>query len=121
MTVNGYPNLFFPAGPQGPLSFTSGPIGIEMKCGIICDAIGRLQADGNTILELTAAAQETWSQYVKSHFDGTLFLDSLDSWFLGENIPGKKREVLSYAAGLSQYEMDCEKLSILGTDSHGSS
>ncbi|KAF7936208.1 uncharacterized protein EAE98_002427 [Botrytis deweyae] len=109
MTINGYPNLFFLAGPQGPLSFSSGPIGIEVQCGLICDAIKQLLAQGSTVVEPTVAAQETWSQHVKSQFDGTLFLDSPDSWFLGGNIPGKKRELLTYAAGLPQYQMDCEK------------
>ncbi|GKZ37787.1 hypothetical protein AbraIFM66950_009545 [Aspergillus brasiliensis] len=109
MSIHGYPNLFFLAGPQGPLSFTSGPIGIEVQCQLICDAIQSLHAGGHTIFEPTASAQDAWSHRVKAMLDGTLFLQSPDSWYLGGNIPGKKRELLTYAAGLPQYQKDCQK------------
>jgi cyclohexanone monooxygenase len=38
--------------------------------------------------------------------DATLF-PRADSWYLGANIPGKPREILSFAGGLPAYMAKC--------------
>jgi hypothetical protein len=40
--------------------------------------------------------------------DATLFPQA-DSWYLGANIPGKPREMLSFAGGLSTYMAKCNE------------
>jgi len=40
--------------------------------------------------------------------DATLF-PLADSWYMGANIPGKKREQLNYVGGLPLYEEECRK------------
>lgn len=42
--------------------------------------------------------------------DATLFpLNNSCSWYLGANIPGKKREPLNYIGGIVQYAKSCEE------------
>jgi hypothetical protein len=40
--------------------------------------------------------------------DATLF-PRADSWYLGANIPGKRREMLSFAGGLATYMAKCNE------------
>lgn len=32
-----------------------------------------------------------------------------DSWYMGANVPGKKREQLNYLGGIEQYEGECRE------------
>jgi hypothetical protein len=37
-------------------------------------------------------------------------LGQADSWWMGANIPGKKREMLNYPGGLPLYEQQCQNV-----------
>uniref|UniRef100_A0AC34FWL0 Flavin-containing monooxygenase n=1 Tax=Panagrolaimus sp. ES5 TaxID=591445 RepID=A0AC34FWL0_9BILA len=47
-------------------------------------------------------AQEKWSIEIQEMANLTLF-PLADSWYMGANIPGKKREMLNYSAGVPKY------------------
>jgi hypothetical protein len=54
------------------------------------------------------AAEEAWRAQVIEIASGTLF-PRADSWYLGANIPGKPREMLTFAGGLSTYMTNCNE------------
>jgi hypothetical protein len=58
--------------------------------------------------EPTASADEAWREKVLEVAAGTLF-PRADSWYMGANIPGKPREMLAYAGGLSSYMDLCNE------------
>jgi len=57
-------------------------------------------------IEPTRQAEEDWYKTCKDLNDGTLF-PMTKSWYMGTNIPGKKKEQLNYIGGLPLYEKTC--------------
>jgi cyclohexanone monooxygenase len=58
--------------------------------------------------EATVPAEEAWRAHVHQIADQTLF-PRADSWYLGANIPGKPREMLSFAGGFATYMSECNE------------
>ena len=103
MTCNGYPNMFFLYGAQGPTAFSNGPSSVEAQGDWIVDAIKKIKDEEIKSINPTKAAEEKWRQNVKDLSDKTLFPGTA-SWYMGANVPGKPREQLNYAGGLPLYE-----------------
>ena len=57
-------------------------------------------------IEPTHDAEKKWKQDIQDMSDQTLF-PLTDSWYMGANIPGKKREQLNYIGGIHNYEKAC--------------
>ncbi|TKA70787.1 hypothetical protein B0A49_07354 [Cryomyces minteri] len=108
MTCNGYPNMFFLYGAQGPTAFSNGPSCVECQGDWIVDAIAKLRKDDINYLEATKEAEEEWRRKVTEISDKTLF-PGTSSWYMGANVPGKPREQLNYAGGLPLYEKECRE------------
>ena len=107
MTCNGYPNMFFLYGAQGPTAFSNGPSCVEVQADWIVQAIDKLKAEGIKRIDPTREAEEEWRNKVQELSDKTLF-PSANSWYMGANIPGKPREQLNYAGGLPKYDEECQ-------------
>jgi hypothetical protein len=80
-------------GAQGPTAFSNGPSCVECQGDWIIDALAKMRKENITFLNATREAEEAWNQKVTELSDKTLFPIS-DSWYMGANIPGKKREQL---------------------------
>lgn len=122
---SGCPNLFMIYGPQGkfssgillkilltfytaPTAFSNGPVFIESQVDILVDLIKKLEKEGIRSIEGQRSAEEQWKQAIQDANDKTL-LPLTDSWYMGANIPGKKREQLNYLGGIANYELECRK------------
>ncbi|KAL5001561.1 hypothetical protein BDV10DRAFT_198942 [Aspergillus recurvatus] len=108
MTRRGYPNMFLCYAVHGPTALSSGPVSIEMQARWIIDAIRKIDESGLSYVEPTEEAERTWKATVNQIADMTLF-PKADSWYMGANIPGKKREMLNFPGGLPMYEEMCWK------------
>ncbi|KAL4884783.1 hypothetical protein BJY04DRAFT_170473 [Aspergillus karnatakaensis] len=108
MTRKGYPNMFFTYGAQAPGALSNGPTSIEMQGRWILDAIQKIDESGLTYIEPTDEAESGWKALINQITDMTLF-PKADSWYMGANIPGKKREMLNFPGGLPLYEQLCRK------------
>ncbi|KAI9812561.1 MAG: hypothetical protein M1827_004550 [Pycnora praestabilis] len=106
MTCNGYPNMFFLYGAQGPTAFSNGPSCVEVQGDWIVDAIKKLKADGIKTFNPSQDAEQEWRRKVTELSDKTLF-PGTSSWYMGANIPGKPREQLNYAGGIPLYDKEC--------------
>ncbi|KAF2236768.1 FAD/NAD(P)-binding domain-containing protein [Viridothelium virens] len=106
MTCNGFPNMFFLYGAQGPTAFSNGPSCVEVQGDWIVDAIAKCKQEGVSRLEATKDAEEEWRQKVTDLSNKTLF-PGTSSWYMGANVPGKPREQLNYAGGIPLYEKEC--------------
>jgi hypothetical protein len=80
-------------GAQGPTAFSNGPSCVEVQGDWIIDALAKLRKEKITYLNATRESEQDWNRKVTELSDKTLFPIS-DSWYMGANIPGKKREQL---------------------------
>jgi cation diffusion facilitator CzcD-associated flavoprotein CzcO len=108
MAVAGFPNLLFVYGPHSPNAFANGPTCAELQGDWIVQLLDHVRQRDWTRFEATAAAEEGWRAQVHAIADATLFPQA-DSWYFGANIPGKPREMLSFAGGLSNYIAKCNE------------
>jgi len=108
MAAAGFPNLLFVYGPQSPNGFCNGPTCAEVQGDWIVRLLDHLRQRNYTRVEATVAAEEAWRAQVLALADATLF-PRADSWYLGANIPGKPREMLSFTGGLPAYLAKCRE------------
>jgi cation diffusion facilitator CzcD-associated flavoprotein CzcO len=108
MAAAGFPNLLFVYGPQSPNGFCNGPTCAEVQGDWIVRLLDHLRQGNYTRVEATVAAEEAWRAQVLALADATLF-PRADSWYLGANIPGKPREMLSFTGGLPAYLAKCRE------------
>jgi cation diffusion facilitator CzcD-associated flavoprotein CzcO len=108
MAAAGFPNLLFVYGPQSPNGFCNGPTCAEVQGDWIARLLDHLRQRNYTRVEATVAAEEAWRAQVLALADATLF-PRADSWYVGANIPGKPREMLSFTGGLPAYLAKCRE------------
>ena len=105
----GFPNALFSYGPQSPAAFCNGPTSAELQGDTLADLLDYLRANGKSRIESTTGADTGWTEEIAQMLSASLF-DQADSWYLGANIPGKKRQLLNYPGGVPAY---AEKLKTL--------
>jgi acetone monooxygenase len=79
----------------------------------ITGCIGYLRAHGLTEIEPTKSIQDQWVKYHDDIANSTLIAKT-DSWYMGSNVPGKQRRMLSFAGGVVTYHQNCEELGVRG-------
>jgi cation diffusion facilitator CzcD-associated flavoprotein CzcO len=107
MMVPDTPNLFIVYGPQAPTSLANGPPFIEMEVDWVYQVIEKMQKEGLSSIEPTQAAAEAWRDEVHAVSQYTLY-PKADSWYMGSNIPGKRREPLVYLGGMQRWWKSCK-------------
>lgn len=100
------PNFFMVYGPQAPTSLANGPPFIEMEVDWICKTISKMQEKNVRSIEPTQQAAEAWREQVVAVSNHTLY-PKTDSWYMGANIPGKRREPLIYLGGMQSWWKSC--------------
>jgi len=95
MAIPGFPNLLMLYGPQSPTAFCNGPTCAELQGEWVVELLCHTRASGYATLEATPEAAERWGEHMRATFSQTLLYQA-DSWYMGANIPGKKRELLYY-------------------------
>jgi hypothetical protein len=65
----------------------------------IIDAMVKLRDEGITYCDPTHEAELEWRKKIDELSDKTL-IPQTKSWYMGDNVPGKVREQLSFAGGL---------------------
>ncbi len=98
----GFPNLLASYGPQSPSGFWFGPSSAEIQGEHIIEFLMYMRDHGLSRLEPTREAEEAWRVECLELAKPTLFPQA-DSWYMGANIPGKKREIQMYPGGVPKY------------------
>ncbi|MCW2722685.1 NAD(P)/FAD-dependent oxidoreductase [Pseudonocardia sp.] len=104
----GFPNLLYIYGPQSPSAFCNGPTCAELQGEWVVECLEHLRNNGLTRIEATPEAERAWGEHVAELTAGTLF-PRAQSWYMGANVPGKKRELLAYPGGLPTYLQKCNE------------
>jgi cation diffusion facilitator CzcD-associated flavoprotein CzcO len=102
-----FPNLLYIYGPQSPSAFCNGPTCAELQGDLVVACIEHVRRNNLRRIEATQEAEEAWRDHVAELVDATLF-PRAQSWYMGANIPGKKREMLVYPGGLPLYLQKCK-------------
>ncbi len=105
----GFPNLFTIIGPHNGGTFCNIPRCIEQNVEWVTECIKYLRENNVERIQASPQAEEAWTEHVAEVVDQTL-LPQIDSWFMGANIPGKKRNFLLYAGGSQNFRARCEEI-----------
>ena len=110
--VPGFPNLFIVAGPGSPSVLANMFVAIEQHVDWIADCLAHLEAGGYRTIEATDRAAEEWVAHVNEVASHTLF-PTCNSWYLGANIPGKRR-VFMPLPNFPPYAQRCREVAAAG-------
>jgi acetone monooxygenase (methyl acetate-forming) len=114
LQVHGYPNLFTTGAPLAPAAaLCNMTTCLQHQVDWITGCIGHLRANGLSEIEPTKQTQDQWVTYHDSIANATLIAQT-DSWYMGSNVPGKQRRMLSFAGGVGTYHQKCEELTVRG-------
>lgn len=75
--------------------------------------IDYVKKSGKNRVDAEERAEEEWSKHVEAVYNSTLFAKT-EGWYLGTNIPGKKREAMCYAGGIPAYVQRCNEKAAKG-------
>ncbi|HEY4833890.1 MAG TPA: NAD(P)/FAD-dependent oxidoreductase, partial [Bradyrhizobium sp.] len=103
-----FPNLLYIYGPQSPSAFCNGPTCAELQGDFVVKCIEHMRRNNLHRIEATPESEEAWRDHVAELVDATLF-PRAQSWYMGANIPGKRREMLVYPGGLPLYLQKCKE------------
>jgi cyclohexanone monooxygenase/acetone monooxygenase len=114
LAKHGYPNLLTTAVPLAPsAALCNMTTCLQQQTEWISDAIRDLREEGKTTIEPTPEGEDAWV----SHHDelaGATLVANTTSWYLGSNVPGKPRRVLSYIGGVGTYRQKCDEEAAAG-------
>ncbi|MDN6320411.1 MAG: NAD(P)/FAD-dependent oxidoreductase [Marinobacter sp.] len=110
LQVHGYPNLFTTGAPLAPsAALCNMTTCLQQQVGWITDIIQYAKAEDKTVIEPTKECQDEWVRHHDEVTNQTL-LPLVDSWYMGTNVPGKPRRLLSYCGGVNNYNQHCVEL-----------
>ncbi len=108
LAKHGYPNLFTTAVPLAPsAALCNMTTCLQQQTEWISGCIAHMRAHGKRVCEPTREAEDAWV----AHHDetaGATLISKTTSWYLGSNVPGKPRRVLSYTGGVGTYKRKCD-------------
>ena len=113
LPVAGFPNLFTGMGAHNAANFCNVPRCGEQKLEWVTDCIRYLRSHDIERISATVEAAEAWCEHCEQGVSNSLLLNT-DSWFMGANIPGKKRMFLGYGGGLPRYRAQCNEVAAAG-------
>jgi cation diffusion facilitator CzcD-associated flavoprotein CzcO len=115
LQVAGFPNLFTVTGPGSPSVLTNMIMSIEQHVEWIADCVDHLRTQGRRSIEATVEAQDAWTDHAASLVSGLVRAsDACNSWYVGANVPGKRRIHMPYVGGLPAYRQKCDEVVAAG-------
>ncbi|MBT6274018.1 MAG: cyclohexanone monooxygenase, partial [Chromatiales bacterium] len=109
LMVAGIPNLLMINGPGSPSVKANMIIAIEQHTDWIMALLDHMNASGLNRVEAMGDAQAAWVEHTRELAEATL-MPRADSWYVGANVPGKKRVYMPYFGGFEKYWKHCEEV-----------
>ncbi len=110
LQVHGFPNLFTTGAPLAPsTAFCNMYTCLVQQSDWIIDSIRYLSEHNLKTMEPTAEKEDEWVKHHDELANMTL-VTKTDSWYMGANVKGKTRRLLSYIGGDGQYSQFCDEL-----------
>jgi acetone monooxygenase (methyl acetate-forming) len=112
--VHGYPNLLTTAVPLAPsAALCNMTTCLSQQTEWISDVIKHVRAQGAQTIEPTKEGEDAWVAHHEETSGATLIAKTT-GWYLGSNVPGKPRRVLSYCGGVGTYRQKCDEVAASG-------
>ncbi len=105
----GFPNLFIVNGAV----FCNFTRCAEVVAEWVSECVGYMREHGYERIAADPVAEEAWTDHANSLTEGMLFTKT-NSWFMGTNVPGKKRNFLFYAGGAPAFRDKCADVAAKG-------
>ena len=105
----GFPNMFMITGPGSPSVLSNMMTSIEQHVEWISDCVSYMRSNEKNVIDANLDSENQWMDHVEEVVANTLRY-SCNSWYVGANIPGKKRVFIPYAGGLPQYTEACNEV-----------
>jgi cyclohexanone monooxygenase len=113
LAIAGFPNLWTVTGPGSPSVHSNVVHSVEQHVDWIADCLQWLARRGLTCLEATPEAEQAWFEHVDAIGRETLY-PRANSWYMGANVPGKPRRVMTYLGGVPAYRERCDAIAAAG-------
>ncbi|MFC7478502.1 flavin-containing monooxygenase [Dankookia sp. GCM10030260] len=114
LQVHGYPNLFTTATPLAPsAALCNMTTCLQQQTEWITDCIRYMRDHDLTVCEPTKEIEDRWVEHHDETANATL-ISKTASWYLGSNVEGKPRRVLSYTGGVGTYRQKCAEVAASG-------
>ena len=102
-----FPNMINLYGPQSPTAFCNGPTCAEVQGEWVIACLNYQREKGFRSIEATEEAANEWGNHMRTMEEMTVLSDA-ESWYMGANVPGKKRELL-FHPGVRIYLDACDE------------
>nr|WP_293249107.1 NAD(P)/FAD-dependent oxidoreductase [Panacagrimonas sp.] len=112
LAVHGFPNLFTTAAPLAPsAALCNMTTCLQQQVDWISDCIDFMEKKGHRVIEATKAFEDYWVDHHDRIANATL-VTKTDSWYMGSNVDGKPRRLLSYIGGVGRYRRECNEVAV---------
>ena len=105
-TIEGFPNLFAPSGPNGPAALANLITIAEHDVDWIADMMAFMEANGLRTVEPTREAEEGWMDLVAALAETSL-IRKANTWWVGANVKGKPQGLTMFIGGFQKYRELC--------------
>jgi acetone monooxygenase len=113
LQVHGYPNLFTTAAPLAPsAALCNMTTCLQQQAEWINNCVQYMRGHNLNVCEPTREAEDQWIAHHEEIAQATL-LTKTNSWYMGSNVPGKPRRLLSYVGGVGQYRQKCDEVAAM--------
>ncbi|HKY93043.1 MAG TPA: NAD(P)/FAD-dependent oxidoreductase [Nevskiaceae bacterium] len=114
LQVHGYPNLFTTGAPLAPAAaLCNMPTCLQAQVDWITGCIEHAMRHDKRVVEASAELEDRWVRHHDEIAEATL-VTKTDSWYMGSNVPGKPRRLLSYIGGVGHYHQQCDQVAANG-------
>ncbi len=110
LQVYGYPNLFTTGAPLAPsAALCNMTTCLQQQVDWITACISYMRNRNLSVIEPTKLVQDEWVEHHDKIANDTLVVKT-DSWYMGSNVKGKPRRLLSYIGGVGAYRKKCDEV-----------
>lgn len=113
LLMEGFPNLFIIAGPNGPSALANFILLNEQNVDWVCDVIEHMRLNGLRAVEADLDAETRWMDKVRQLGAQSLY-PTANTWYMGANVPGKPRNFPVYIGGFGRYREICSDVAAEG-------
>ena len=114
LQVQGYPNLFTTAAPLAPsAALCNMTTCLQQQAEWISNCIRYLRDHKLSVCEPTKEMEDQWIEHHEETAAPTLVVKT-NSWYMGSNVEGKPRRLLSYIGGVGAYRQKCDEVAASG-------
>lgn len=110
LLVHGYPNLFTAGAPLAPsAALCNMTTCLQQQTEWINRCIKHMRDNGLGVIESTVETEKQWVQHHDETTNATI-VGKTNSWYMGSNVDGKPRRLLSYIGGVGNYRKKCDEV-----------